>query len=39
MIEKIGPYSKFAGCTNYPACTFKVQDLSVLTNPIRCRKR
>ncbi len=37
LIERIGPHSKFVGCTNYPACTFKVQDLSVLENPVYCK--
>lgn len=29
--------SYFVGCTNYPQCTYTVNDTSILTKPIRCK--
>lgn len=28
--------NKFAGCSNYPHCTYTVNDISVLNSPIKC---
>ena len=38
LIERSGPFGKFVGCTNYPDCDFHVNDLTVLTDPIYCKK-
>ena len=38
LIERSGPFSKFVGCTNYPACLFKVKDTTVLTAPVFCKQ-
>lgn len=38
LIERDGKFGKFVGCTNYPACEYHVNEVTILTNPIYCSK-